>query len=138
MGLAVEWNNLNATGLPPNVIKTIQSARAASTRSLYGCKWSVFVRWCVTTHEIPYQYSISTILSFLQDLIDRGRAFSTIKVFLGRDLCMPRRHWGQISGATPTSCSIHERSAQEPTGLKAASSIVRPVHGAGGDFGCSF
>lgn len=82
MGLAVEWNNLNATGLPPNVIKTIQSARAASTRSLYGCKWSVFERWCVTTHEIPYQCSISTILSFLQDLIDRGRAFSTIKVFL--------------------------------------------------------
>ncbi len=38
LGLARERSNLNAMGLPQNVISTIQSARAYSTRSLYGPK----------------------------------------------------------------------------------------------------
>ncbi|XP_073701195.1 uncharacterized protein [Garra rufa] len=82
MGLACEWFNLSTTGLPDSVIRTIQNARAASTRSLYECKWGVFERWCETKHEIPFQCSVAVVLSFLQDLIDQGKAFSTIKVFL--------------------------------------------------------
>ncbi|KAI2661669.1 enzymatic polyprotein [Labeo rohita] len=50
--------NLNATGLPSRVIETIQNARAASTRSAYD------------------------VLCFLQELLDKGRAFSTVKVYL--------------------------------------------------------
>ncbi len=82
MGLACEWFNLNTTGLSDSVIRTIQNARASSTRSLYECKWGVFERWCATKHEIPFQCSVAVVLSFLQDLIDQGKAFSTIKVFL--------------------------------------------------------
>ncbi|KAI2667323.1 Signal recognition particle SEC65 subunit [Labeo rohita] len=37
---------------------------------------------CTTKHEIPFQCSVAVVLSFLQDLIDQGKAFSTIKVFL--------------------------------------------------------
>ena len=43
MGLAPERANLMARVLPPNVIATIQSARAPSTRGLYAYKWQAFV-----------------------------------------------------------------------------------------------
>ncbi len=42
LGLARERSNRNAWGLPPNLIATIQSARADSTRSLYEAKWKKF------------------------------------------------------------------------------------------------
>ncbi len=82
MGLACKWFNLNTSGLSDSVIRTIQNARASSTRSLYECKWGVFECWCATKHEIPFQCSVAVILSFLQDLIDQGKAFSTIKMYL--------------------------------------------------------
>ncbi|XP_073690968.1 uncharacterized protein [Garra rufa] len=82
MGLARERANLNTLGLPPRVVATIQNARASSTRSLYNCKWRVFEQWCDERQLIAYQCSFTAILSFLQDLIDGGRSFSTIKVYL--------------------------------------------------------
>ncbi len=83
VGLASEWLNMNAADLPDSVLRTIQNSRALSTRSLYECKWGVFERWCTARHEIPpFQCLVAVILSFLQDQIDQGKAFSTIKVFL--------------------------------------------------------
>ncbi|KAL0151928.1 hypothetical protein M9458_052766 [Cirrhinus mrigala] len=82
LGLARERANLNTLGLPPRVVATIQNARASSTRSLYNCKWRVFEQWCDERLLISYQCSLTAILSFLQDLIDGGRSFSTIKVYL--------------------------------------------------------
>lgn len=75
------WN-LNATGLPAHVIDTIQCARATSTRSLYDCKWRVFEKWCTTRQVISFQCLVSDILCFLQELVDKRKAFSTIKVYL--------------------------------------------------------
>ena len=82
MGLAPEWLNLSAVGLSQRVISTIQSARASSTRSLYDCKWRVFEGWCHRNSHIPFQCLVEVTLSFLQDLIDKRKAFSTIKVYL--------------------------------------------------------
>lgn len=82
LGLARERWNLNAAGLPSSVINTIQSARASSTRTLYGNKWRVFEGWCERRVVIPFQCSVKDILCFLQDLLDKGKAFSTIKVYL--------------------------------------------------------
>ena len=82
MGLAPEWLNLTAVGLSQSVISTIQSARASSTRSLYDCKWRVFEGWCHGNGHIPFQCPVGVILSFLQDLIDKRKAFSTVKVYL--------------------------------------------------------
>ncbi|GAA6095931.1 uncharacterized protein LOC125138511, partial [Tachysurus ichikawai] len=82
LGLARERANLNTLGLPPRVIATIQNARAASTRSLYDCKWRVFETWCEEHQLVSYLCSVAGVLGFLQDLIDRGRSFSTIKVYL--------------------------------------------------------
>ncbi|XP_039529209.1 uncharacterized protein LOC120480253 [Pimephales promelas] len=82
LGLARERTNLNALGLSPRVVTTIQNARAVSTRSLYGCKWQVFEGWCDGRGITSYQCSVPDILCFLQDLMDKGRSFSTIKVYL--------------------------------------------------------
>lgn len=82
---------MNAAGLPDSVIRTIQNSRALSTLSLYECKWGVFERWCAARRVIPFQCSVAVILSFLQDQIDQGKAFSTIKVFLVRKICLPCR-----------------------------------------------
>ncbi|XP_075948857.1 uncharacterized protein LOC142951249 [Anarhichas minor] len=82
LGLARERWNLSAAGLPARVIDTIQMARDASTRSLYSGKWRVFEEWCQLRHTIPFQCSVVDLLGFLQELVDKGRAFSTIKVYL--------------------------------------------------------
>ncbi|XP_060746163.1 uncharacterized protein LOC132859430 [Tachysurus vachellii] len=82
LGLACERVNLNTLGLPPRVIATIQNARASSTRSLYDCKWHVFEEWCEEHQLVSYLCSVADILGFLQDLIDCGRTFSMIKVYL--------------------------------------------------------
>ncbi|KAI2647004.1 hypothetical protein H4Q32_024505 [Labeo rohita] len=55
LGLAREGLNINALGLPKEVIYTIQSARAPSTRSLCDLKWWVFEDWCTRKGVIPFQ-----------------------------------------------------------------------------------
>ncbi|XP_052430666.1 uncharacterized protein LOC127971591 [Carassius gibelio] len=42
----------------------------------------VFDEWCGRIHIVPFQCSVRDILCFLQDLLDKGKAFSTIKVYL--------------------------------------------------------
>ena len=72
LGLARERMNLTSCGLPQNVIMTIQSARAPSTRTVYEAKWRVFEDWCTSTDEVPFQCSVDTVLIFLQSLFDNG------------------------------------------------------------------
>jgi hypothetical protein len=68
--------------LPENVLSTISQARAPSTRRLYALKWSVFSAWCAAHGEEPTTCDISVILSFLQELLDKGRSPSTLKVYV--------------------------------------------------------
>ena len=62
LGLARERLNLSAEGLPQNVIATIQSARAFSTRKQYGCKWHTFEKWCEKYDTIPFQASVAELI----------------------------------------------------------------------------
>ena len=101
MGLARERMNLSAGGLPQNVINTIQSARALSTRTLYSCKWRVFEEWCEKSHVVAFQASVSDILSFLQEMLDRGRAFSTVNVYLAAILACHVGFEGTSVGSHP-------------------------------------
>lgn len=62
-----------------SVVETIQSESAPSTRSLhahYDNKWHVFEGWCDQKQRIPFQCFVSEVLCFLQDLLDRRKAFS--------------------------------------------------------------
>ncbi len=70
------------TGLPERVLNTISEARALSTRRLYALKWSVFSTWCLNRGENPSTSELAVILSFLQELLDKGRSHSTLKVFV--------------------------------------------------------
>lgn len=74
--------NLDAVGLSAKVIATMQGARAASTRSQYDARWQAFEKWCAPRRVVPFQAPTVEVLNFLQELMDRGLTFSTIKVYL--------------------------------------------------------
>ncbi|XP_048019354.1 uncharacterized protein LOC125250684 [Megalobrama amblycephala] len=74
--------NGSLVDLPENVQNTISQARAPSTRCLYALKWSVFSAWCTARGEDPSTCDISLILSFLQELLDKGHTPSTLKVYV--------------------------------------------------------
>ncbi len=58
-------------------------ARALSTIRLYTLKWSVFSAWC-QDHDLDQVTSeVSVVLSFLQEMLDKQRSSSTIKVIDG-------------------------------------------------------
>ncbi len=90
--LSGEWNDLapparttslvsrwEASDLPESVLNTISQARAQSTRCLNALKWSVFSAWCTTHGADPVVCDVSLILSFLQELLEKGSP-STLKV----------------------------------------------------------
>ncbi len=66
--------------LPPEVLNTIASARAPSTRRAYALKWNQFVKWCSSHREDPRRCSIGVVLSFLQQGLERRLSPSTLKV----------------------------------------------------------
>ncbi len=70
------------TGIPERVLNTISEARAPSTRRLYALKWSVFSTWCLNRGENPSTSELAVVLSFLQELLDKGCSHSTLKVFV--------------------------------------------------------
>ncbi len=70
------------TDLPESIQNTISQARAPSTRRLYTLKWSVFSAWCSTRGTDLFSCDILLILSFLQELLDKGHSPSTLKVYV--------------------------------------------------------
>ncbi len=75
-------------------------------RMLYEDPWSLPPE----IHEIPFQCSVAVVLSFLQGLIDQGKAFSTIKVYLAA-ICLSHWFWLQNCGAASFGMQVHERCA---------------------------
>ncbi len=68
--------------LPAGVSNTILEARAPSTRRLYGQKWSVFLGWCSAHGLDLVSCDVSHMLTFLQELLDKGCTTSTLKVYV--------------------------------------------------------
>ncbi len=63
---ALEPSCLRDAGLPPNVVETILSARAPSTRRSYAFKWHIFKNWCMAHHVDPVHCQVVSVLEFLQ------------------------------------------------------------------------
>uniref|UniRef100_A0A9J8CR92 Uncharacterized protein n=1 Tax=Cyprinus carpio carpio TaxID=630221 RepID=A0A9J8CR92_CYPCA len=80
--LAPEGFKLRNTGLSPDVIDTILSARASSTRQSYASKWGVFDRWCVVHNEDPVNCHIASVLDFMQEKLSTGTCPATLKVYV--------------------------------------------------------
>ncbi|KAI2645718.1 3-isopropylmalate dehydrogenase [Labeo rohita] len=66
--------------LSPSVVNTLLQARAPSTRWLYDLKWRIFVNWCSSHGKDPQSCGIKSVLSFLQEGLDRHLSASTLKV----------------------------------------------------------
>ncbi len=68
-------------GLPEHSLNIMEEARAPSTRRLYVLKWSVFSTWCQDSDLDPVTSDVSLVLSFLQEMLDKQRSSSTVKVY---------------------------------------------------------
>ncbi len=81
MGPACVAAQLETFDLPEHVLSMMAEARALSTRHLYALKWSVFSAWCQDRNLDPVTSDVSVVLSFLQEMLDKKHASSTIKVY---------------------------------------------------------
>ncbi|KAL0150120.1 hypothetical protein M9458_054547 [Cirrhinus mrigala] len=66
--------------LSPSVVNTLLQARVPSTSQLYDLKWRIFVNWCSSHGKDPRNCGIKSVLSFLQEGLDRHLSASTLKV----------------------------------------------------------
>ncbi|KAL0149536.1 hypothetical protein M9458_055063, partial [Cirrhinus mrigala] len=82
LGPAPLVSGRESMNLSESVLNTISQAKAPSTRRLYSLNWSVFSAWCSIHGEDPASCDISVILSFLQELLDKGCSPSTLKVYV--------------------------------------------------------
>ncbi len=83
MGATSLTSRWETSDLPESVLKTPSQARAPSMRCLYALKESVFSAWCTTHGPEPVLCDILLILSLLQELLEKGRSLSTLKVYEG-------------------------------------------------------
>ncbi len=67
--------------LPEHVLNTMAEARAPFTRCLDALKWSIVSAWCQDRDLEPVTSEVSVVLSFLQEMLDKQRSSSTIKVY---------------------------------------------------------
>lgn len=104
MVLARERLYLTTTGLPQNVITTIQSARAPATHCAYDGKWRAFEDWCVKVGAVAFHSPVAVILTFVQELLDKGLAFSTVKVYLATILACHIGFNDNTAGQQPLIC----------------------------------
>ncbi|XDV14461.1 hypothetical protein PO909_014706 [Leuciscus waleckii] len=84
--------------LPKGVLNTITQARAPFTRRLYSSKWSGFSGWCTARGVSPTDCGVTEVLSFLQELLDKGRAPSTLKVYVAAIAAFSGTTLGQSIG----------------------------------------
>jgi len=80
--LAPDWYQLRDTGLSTDVIETIFSARAYSTRKSYANKWGVFERWCRAYNADPVDCQIALVLNFLQEKLSAGICPTTLRIYV--------------------------------------------------------
>ncbi len=77
--LVPRWDAEVLGDLPQEVVDTITSARAPSTRHAYALKWNLFIEWCSSHRENPRRCPIRVVLSFLQQGLERRLSPSTLR-----------------------------------------------------------
>ncbi len=90
--------------LPQEVVDTITSARAPSTRHAYALKWNLFIEWCSSHREDHRNCPIRVMLSFLQQGLKRRLSPSTLKVNVAAIAVnhdpWKRSWWGSMTGSS--------------------------------------
>ncbi len=67
--------------VPPWLQATWSRSRRQMTRCLYALKWAIFSTWCQDRDLDPVISDVSVVLSFQQEMLDKQRSSSTIKVY---------------------------------------------------------
>ena len=80
-GIPIRLQSL-LTDLEPSICETLRSARAPSTRIVYGNCWAVFTSWCKDRGLDPVSCPLQDRLQYLQYLFDAGRVASKLKVYM--------------------------------------------------------
>ncbi|XDV16580.1 hypothetical protein PO909_016232 [Leuciscus waleckii] len=91
--------------LPPQVVATITSARALSTRHAYALKWNLFVTWCSSRQEDPRKCLI-TGGEPATAALGRGRPSLGTALYSTRPSCL-RRQNTVFQGLRPVLCLLH-------------------------------
>ncbi len=82
--------------LPQEVVDTITSARAPSTRHAYALKWNLFVEWCSSLREDPRRCPSRAIL--LAARVGAKAVSLHPQGLRGRDCCQPRPCGREVGG----------------------------------------
>lgn len=77
--MVFKWDKKEFRGLSPTGVEITQSS-APSTKWLYALKWHLFINWCSSREEDPWRFGIGSVLSFLQEGLERHITSSTFKV----------------------------------------------------------
>lgn len=105
---------LESIGLPPAVVRTIQYARAQSTTASYAAKWSAFQRWCMEKGTAPTTCPVVEVLTFLQTLVERNLALSTVKAYAAA-ISSCHEGFGERTVCTPTGKTFSQGCGQTET-----------------------
>ncbi|KAK7895505.1 hypothetical protein WMY93_020830 [Mugilogobius chulae] len=87
LGLATPGPVVGLSHFDDDVAHTIRNARAPSTRVQYANRWRLFTNWCRDNGQDPECCPVSSILSFLQGLLNNRRSPSTLKVYVAAISC---------------------------------------------------
>ncbi len=77
--LVPQWESWQ---LPMRVTNTILEARVPSMRHIYAIMWSLFSDLCSVQNKDPSSCEVSSILTFLRELLDKGHNFSMLRVYV--------------------------------------------------------
>lgn len=105
LGLAIGLNP-SLEHCDPAVLHTISNARASSTRQIYASRWKLFSAWCGERGLDPATCDILSILSFLQHLLEEGKAASTLKVYVAAISAYHAPVGGSSLGSHSLVCSF--------------------------------
>ncbi len=111
-GLSTFGRSMEPTGLPERVLNTISEARAPSTRRLYALKWSFSPLGASTVAKTPLTPELAVVLSFLQELLDKGHSHSTLKVFVAAIAAFHCPYSGPVGRQRQLSCPFSEVSQE--------------------------
>ncbi len=120
--LAPEGDQLRHAGLSANVVETILSARAPSTRRSYAFKWHIFKNWCKAHHVDPVHCQVVSVLEFLQEKLSSGTCPGTLKVYVA---AISACHV-MIDGVSVGKCPLVARFIQGATWIRSPTRATVP------------
>ena len=91
--LAAESTRLQAQGISKEVISTLLKSRKASTNVTYNRIWAKFTTFALQKNFASVDPNVAQVLDFLQSALNKGLAYSTLKVQISALSCFTGYRW---------------------------------------------